>query len=69
MKDGMRVDLCESTALMVLLVYGMERRVHIMSPVACDTQKIRSLIAYTVAMSGLDSQGDISNFCNFGCFE
>jgi hypothetical protein len=66
LKNGVRSDLAETNAPMVLWDYCMERRVQIMNLTARSTHKLGGMNPYT---SLLGEQADISSIVNFGWFE
>lgn len=64
LKNGVRADLRESDAPLVLWDYCMERRVKIMNLTARGNHKLQGLNPYTKTFH---ETADISNICNFGC--
>lgn len=66
LKNGVRADLRDSDAPLVLWDYCMERRVRIMNLTARSTHKLQGLNPYTKTFH---QTADISNICNFGWFE
>ena len=66
LKSGVRADLRDSNAPMVLWDYCLERRVHIMNLTARSTHKLGGLNPYTATRH---EPADISNIATFGWFE
>ena len=66
LKNGVRADLRESDAPLVLWDYCMERRVQIMNLTARGNHKLQGLNPYTKTFH---ETADISNICNFGWYE
>src|SRR6056300_1312548 len=66
LKSGVRTDLRESNAPMVLWDYCLDRRVMIMNLTARSTHKLRGINPYTATTF---QTADISNIATFGWFE
>jgi hypothetical protein len=66
LKSGVRADLRESNAPMVLWDYCLDRRVMIMNLTARTTHKLRGINPYTATHF---QTADISNIATFGWFE
>ncbi len=66
LKSGVRADLRETDAPMVLWDYCLERRAAIMNLTARDNHKLRGLNPYTATYGDV---GDISKLVSFGWYE
>ena len=66
LKNGVRKDLRESNAPMILWDYCLERRMQIMNLTARNTHKLAGSNPYSVTFGG---QADISNLVQYGWFE